>query len=122
MIKPFWKANWPSTSDTLNSVPIWGLPWQSSGEDSSLPLWTAQVPSDLGTKIPHAVGHSQEIIIIRNIGVTDYLCWKQPFCIPGAGGTKGKGLGLLESGHANDFLKEINSEYSVEGLMLKPKV
>ena len=68
------------------------------------------------------MGHSQEIIIIRNIGVTDNLCWKQPFSVPGAGGTKGKGLGLLESGCSNDFLKEINSEYSVEGLTLKPKV
>ena len=68
------------------------------------------------------MGHSQEIIIIRNTGVTDNLCWKQPFSVPGAGATKGKGLGLLESGCSNDFLKEINSEYSVEGLTLKPKV
>ena len=68
------------------------------------------------------MGHSRKIIVIRNIGVTDYLCWKQPFSVPGAGGTKGKGLGLLESGCSNDFLKEINSEYSVEGLTVKPKV
>ena len=35
-------------------MPVKGLPWQSSGQDSALPKQGAQVRSLIGEQIPHA--------------------------------------------------------------------
>ena len=50
------EAGLPSLSESRRKLGAWGLPWQSSGWDSTVPQQGAQVPSLVwGTEILHAM-------------------------------------------------------------------